>query len=107
MRKDYYNLVHDLKADIVRDIKTIVEEQGGFVAFPTSDEEEEEKVRVQAHVDSVSEDTESAVVGSIEITPNNKCQVNLWKDYIGGWSIELSELSIDGVLTIYDRLTEE
>lgn len=110
MRKDYYNLVHDLKEDIAKDIKTIVKENGGKIAFPnpTSEETIEEKVYVQAHVDS-SGNTEPCVVDSIEIVePSVYVYVNLWQDFVQGtWRVELTELGIEALLEIYEHIAEE
>lgn len=102
----YNDKIRKITSDILYDIKTAIgNARGGFIAFPTSDKEEEDKVYVDAYVDS-SGMAEPCVVGSLEFK-SGEYYVNLWQDYVGGWSVALSEFPITALLTILSFVEQE
>lgn len=94
---DYSERINKLKCDLIHTITFAVLDNEGFVAFPTSDEEEEDKVMIDAHVDICT-------IGSVAINHNGKTEVNMSDRFFGHWTLEVTELSIESLFSIVEYL---
>lgn len=95
--------IKNLKCDLIRAITSAVLGNKGFIAFPTSDEEEEDKVVIDAHVD-MSGQTEPCTIGSVAINHNLNAEVNMSDRFFGHWTLEVTELSIESLFSIVEYL---
>lgn len=100
---DFSERINKVKRDLIHTITSAVLDNEGFVAFPTSDEEEEDKVRIDAHVD-MSGQTEPCTIGSVAINHNGKTEVNMSDRFFGHWTLEVTELSIESLFSIVEYL---
>lgn len=94
-----------LKNLAIDKIEKVISDNDGFIAFPTSDEEEENKVRVHAHVD-MSGNMELCVVGSL-LKKVDGVVANLSDNFCGQWELGLAELSIESLGEILTYLELE
>ena len=107
IKSNYFlDKMNALKAEMRRAIETaITNAKGFFIAFPTNDEEVEDEVFVNAHLDT-SGNTELCLVGSICLE-NTNFVINLSDTFCGHWTLGLSELSVDDLQKIIEYLEKE
>jgi hypothetical protein len=104
IKSNYYlDKLNAVKAEMRRAIESaITNAEGFFLAFPTSYDEDEDKVFINAHLDT-SGNTEPCLVGSVCLTDGNFV-VNLSDNFCGHWTLALTELSAEDLQKIIESL---
>lgn len=104
IKSNYYlDKMNAVKAEMRRAIESaITNAKGFFLAFPTNDDEVEDEVFVNAHLDT-SGNTEPCLVGSVCLEGGNFV-VNLSDTFCGHWTIGLTELAAEDLQKIIESL---
>lgn len=104
IKSNYYlDKMNAVKAEMRRAIESaITNAKGFFLAFPTNDDEVEDEVFVNAHLDT-SGNTEQCLVGSICLE-NGSFVINLSDTFCGHWTLGLTELSAEDLQKIIESL---
>ena len=107
IKSNYFlDKMNAVKAEMRRAIETAITNASGFfLAFPTNDDEVEDEVFVNAHLDT-SGNTEQCLVGSICLE-NTNFVINLSDTFCGHWTLGLSELSVEDLQKIIEYLEKE